>query len=202
MDLRTVAILRAFGPERSRDFAESCWDAGMDLVEVPVQGKAGWASLEAVAAVAAGRAFGAGTVLTPSDAVRAIELGASVVISPGIDIEVVAAATDAGALALPGVMTPSDVIVASRLGLRNAKFFPASLVGPAWLGAIRGPFPAMGFVAVGGVDLSNAADYLRAGAVGVGFGSSIVAILESVDPAAVVAELHALVRRAPSDHLS
>jgi 2-keto-3-deoxy-6-phosphogluconate aldolase len=73
------------------------------------------------------------------------------------------------------------------------KLFPASVVGPGWIPALKGPFPELRVVAVGGVDLSNAAGYLRAGAAGVGFGSSIVQLLESADPAAVVSELHALV---------
>jgi 2-dehydro-3-deoxyphosphogluconate aldolase/(4S)-4-hydroxy-2-oxoglutarate aldolase len=175
MRLRTIAILRALDAERAADVAERCWAIGMDLVEVPVQGDAGWAALESVARRAGGRAFGAGTVLTPADAHRAAGIGASVVISPGIHPEVVEAAAAAGALALPGVMTPTDVGVAH-----------------GWLGALRGPFPAMDFVAVGGVDPGNAAEYLRAGARGVAFGASIEALLAGDDPAAVIAELHTI----------
>lgn len=195
MDLRTVAILRAFDPSASQELAQQCWRVGMDLVEVPVQGEGGWAALQAVASCAQGRPFGAGTVLTADDARRAVGLGASVVISPGIDAEVVQAAIDAGALPLPGVTTPSDVTLATRLGLTTCKLFPASQVGAGWLGAIRGPFPQIRFVAVGGVGLGNAAEYLRAGAVGVGFGGSITEILSSADPAKVVADLHALIAR-------
>lgn len=192
MQLRTVAILRSFGPERSRELALRCWDIGVDLVEVPVQDDRGWASLAAVASVAEGRPFGAGTVLTTDDSHRATDLGASVVISPGIDAAVVEAARAAGALPLPGVMTPTDVTLAHSLGLSVCKLFPASQMGPAWLAHIRGPFPAMRFVAVGGVDHLNAVDYLRAGAAGVGFGSSVEGVLEAPDPAGIIAGLHAL----------
>ncbi|GAB6987261.1 2-dehydro-3-deoxy-6-phosphogalactonate aldolase [Nocardioides pyridinolyticus] len=190
--LRTVSILRGFGPERSRDHAEECWAAGMDLVEVPVQGEAGWASLQAVAEVAGGRRFGAGTVLTPGDARRAIDLGATVIISPGVDPEVVDVAVEAGAVPLPGVLTPSEVGTAVRHAVRTVKLFPASVVGPDWLPALRGPFPGVGVVAVGGIGLGNAAEYLRAGAVGVGFGGSIVEVLKAADPAAAIGELHEL----------
>ena len=195
MLLRTIAILRAFGPERSRDYAEQCWAAGMDLVEVPVQGDPGWDSLAAVADAAKGRPFGAGTVLTAESARRALDFGVSVVIGPGIDPAVIDVATGAGAVALPGVMTPSDVGVAVRHGIDVVKLFPASVVGPAWIRALAGPFPEVGVVAVGGIGAANASDYLRAGAVGVGFGASVVEILESSDPAGVVEELHALARR-------
>lgn len=190
--LRTVSILRGFDPEISRAHAEASWGAGMDLVEVPVQGEAGWASLAAVAAVADGRAFGAGTVLTSADARRALELGASVLISPGTDPAVIDVAVEAGAVPLPGVLTPSDVTTAVRHGARTVKLFPASVVGPDWVSALRGPFPAVGVVAVGGVDLTNAADYLQAGAVGVGFGGSVVDLLQSRDPAGAIAALHRL----------
>ncbi|MCX6460027.1 MAG: bifunctional 4-hydroxy-2-oxoglutarate aldolase/2-dehydro-3-deoxy-phosphogluconate aldolase [Actinobacteria bacterium] len=192
MLLRTVAILRGFDPERSRELALRCWGIGVDLVEVPVQGEAGWASLTAVAEVADGQSFGAGTVLTAEDSRRATGIGATVIISPGIDAKVVEAARAAGAIPLPGVMTPTDVTLAHSLGLSVCKLFPASQVGPQWLTHIRGPFPAMRFVAVGGVDDLNAADYLRAGAAGVGFGSSIERVLAAPDPAGIIAELHAL----------
>lgn len=195
MRLRTVAILRGFEPQKAADIAEQCWAIGMDLIEVPVQGAAGWASLETVAGCSAGRAFGAGTVLTPHDARRAVDLGASVIISPAVDTDVVEAAAAAGAVALPGVMTPTDVATAARLGLGTCKLFPATVVGSGWLKALRGPFPAMGFVAVGGVDLRNAADYVEAGASGVGLGSSIEVLLGLDDPAGFIADLHSLVER-------
>jgi Entner-Doudoroff aldolase len=162
-----------------------------------VQGAAGWAALESVASRAAGRAVGAGTVLTPADARRAVAVGAAVIISPGIHAEVVEAAADAGALPLPGVMTPTDVGTATALGLSVCKLFPASVVAQGWLGALRGPFPAMDFIAVGGVDLGNAADFLHAGACGVAFGSSINALLAHEDPAGVVASLHDIVDGRP-----
>jgi Entner-Doudoroff aldolase len=193
LTMRTVAILRAFAPAETEDLARRSWDAGIDLVEVPVQGDAGWAALASVAECADGRPFGAGTVLTAADARRAADLGASVIISPGIDAVVVEAAHDSGALALPGVFTPSDVTLAFSLGVRTCKLFPASLVGPQWVAQLRGPFPGIGIVAVGGVGRANAADYLRAGAVGVGFGSSIGDVLAVADPAAEIAALHALV---------
>ncbi len=191
--LRTVAILRALGAETSRELALRCWEIGMDLVEVPVQGESGWAALAAVAEVADGRPFGAGTVLTAEASRRATGLGASVILSPGIDAEVVTATLESGALPVPGVMTPSDVTLADALGLRVCKLFPATQVGPQWLGHIRGPFPAMRFVAVGGIDHVNARDYLAAGAIGVGFGSSVQRVLDASDPAGVIAGLHALV---------
>lgn len=190
--LRTVAILRGHDPQQSANLAEQCWGIGMDLVEVPVQGERGWAALAAVAQRAAGRLFGAGTVLSPEDTRRAVHLGAGVIISPGVDGDVLDATVRLRAVPLPGVMTPTDVSVAARHGVRTCKLFPATLVGPAWLKALRGPFPAMRFLAVGGVDLTNAAEFLTAGAAGIAFGSSITQLLALPDPAGAVAELHDL----------
>lgn len=190
MMLRTVAILRGYDPDVALDLAESCWHAGIDLVEVPVQGDLGWLSLEAVLRRSNGRPVGAGTVLTTDEVAHAVDLGASVIISPGIDEEIIRASQERDVLPLPGVMTASDVTMASRFGLKVCKFFPASLVGTAWLNAMRGPFPTMTYVAVGGISVHNAAEYLGSGASGVAFGSSVEALLSLNDPRGFVAALH------------
>lgn len=196
--LRTVAILRGFEPAHTVDLAKRAWAIGMDLVEVPVQGQAGWAALEAVADCAQGRSFGAGTILSTADASRAIDWGASVVISPSMHPDVITTALSAGALPLPGVMTPTDVAEAVRLGVEICKLFPASLVGPGWLKAIKGPFPHTEFVAVGGVGLANMNEFLDAGAVGVAFGGSIEEFLDSPQASGVVADAHARLSKVAS----
>jgi 2-dehydro-3-deoxyphosphogluconate aldolase/(4S)-4-hydroxy-2-oxoglutarate aldolase len=188
--VRTVAILRGFDPRRTADLAEKSWEIGMDLVEVPVQGEAGWAALGAVAQRSRGRAFGAGTVLTAADATRAVDAGASVVISPSVHADVIAVALEASALPLPGVMTPTDVANAVALGAGVCKVFPASIVGPAWFKAMQGPFPTTRFIAVGGISAANLNDFIDAGATGVAFGGSIEALLSAPDAADVVAAAH------------
>jgi 2-dehydro-3-deoxyphosphogluconate aldolase/(4S)-4-hydroxy-2-oxoglutarate aldolase len=192
MTYRTVAILRGHEPQQTAHTARRCWDLGMDLVEVPVQGERGWAALERVGAIADGRVFGAGTVLSVADVHRARDLGATVIISPGVDRDVVEAALAAGAVPMPGVMTPTEVGMAAGLGLTTCKLFPASVVGPDWLGAMRGPFPSMRFVAVGGVDTGNAAEFIRAGAAGVAFGSSVESLLAGDGAAEYIREIHRL----------
>jgi Entner-Doudoroff aldolase len=192
MKLRTVAVLRGRGPEDTVRLALRAWDAGIDLVEVPVQNPAGWSALQALADAADGRTFGAGTVLDPDSAVRATGLGATVLVSPGLQHDVVAAAREAGALPLPGVLTPTDVTTAVRWGLRVLKLFPASVVGPGAVSALRGPFPDARLIAVGGVTADTAADYLRAGACGVGLGGNLEDFLARADAGEVVRRLHAL----------
>ncbi|WP_198597765.1 bifunctional 4-hydroxy-2-oxoglutarate aldolase/2-dehydro-3-deoxy-phosphogluconate aldolase [Blastococcus atacamensis] len=170
-----VAILRGMTPDATVAVATSCWDAGIDLVEVPSQGAAGLRALEAAATAAAARGalVGAGTVYTVPDAARARDAGAAFLVAPGLDDDTAAFAAEHRLPYLPGVATPTEVQRALTMGLSTLKLFPAGPLGPGWLAALRGPFPEVGLVAVGGVSPADAGDYLAAGAVGVGIGSAI-----------------------------
>lgn len=189
---QVIAILRGHTPEETVELAVRCWQHGFDLVEVPVQDEAGWEALTALSDQAGGRPFGAGTILSVPDAERAVRLGASALIMPGLDETVVQAARDMRVAPLPGVMTPSDVGRAARLGVRTCKLFPADVVGSGWIRAMHGPFPTMSFIAVGGIGVTNAGEFATAGAAGVAFGSSVVQVLDLDDPSGFVGELHEL----------
>src|SRR5690606_23246452 len=92
-------------------------------------------------------------------------------IAPGLDAETVAGALDEegeNTPFLPGVATASELQAAQALGTRVVKVFPASLISPAWFTAMAGPFPAVGQIATGGVSAAHPADFLTAGAVGLG----------------------------------
>lgn len=170
--LPVIAILRGLSPEDAVAEARSAWDLGVRLVEVTLQDESGYAALEAVVAAAPdGYDVGAGTVTTVEQLRRAVQHGARFGIAPGLD-----AATVAGALDeegedtpfLPGVATASELQAAQALGTRVVKAFPASLLSPAWFTAMAAPFPRMGLIATGGVAAGNAADFLAAGALGLG----------------------------------
>jgi 2-dehydro-3-deoxyphosphogluconate aldolase/(4S)-4-hydroxy-2-oxoglutarate aldolase len=182
-----VAILRGLQPEATAATASKCWDAGIELVEVPTQGEAGLRALErtAEAATLRGARVGAGTVYTVADAARARDAGAAFLVAPGLDEATATFAREGGLPYLPGVVTPTDIQRAVALGLTTLKLFPAGPLGADWVSAMRGPFPEIGLVAVGGVSPANAREYLAAGAVGVGIGSALT------DPEAV-AQLSAL----------
>ena len=196
MRIRTMAILRHVTPEAARELAEISWGAGIDVVEVPVQGREGWEALEAVAEVANGRLLGAGSVLDRDQVTQAVRTGARVIVSPGLDHDVVAATRALDAFPLPGVFTATEVMAALRLGLGTCKLFPASVVGPGWLRALRAPFPDISLVAVGGVDFGNAAEYIEAGATGVGVNKSVIAKLHQMtNPAAHIRQIHTSIDR-------
>lgn len=116
---------------------------------------------------------GAGTVTTREHVEKAVEAGAAFLVSPGCDPDLVPTMLDTGLAVLPGVLTPSEVMLAGRLGVGTVKLFPGSLGGPAYLKALRGPFPEVGFVPTGGVSAENVTDWFAAGALAVGAGGAL-----------------------------
>lgn len=172
---RLMAILRGFGAERSVELAETAWDLGIDCVEVPIQSERDIEALRAVVDAGAlrGKAVGAGTVVTLDHVRQAAEAGAAFTVSPGFDLDVVRASCAAGMPPLPGVATASEVQAASTAGLTWLKAFPASLYGTEWFSAMKGPFPGINFVATGGMDASNAEDFLAHGVRVVAVGSAL-----------------------------
>jgi len=103
----------------------------------------------------------AGTVLEIDQAKRAMDAGASCLLSPGADPTVIAWCTANDADIIPGVATPTDILLARRLGLSTLKFFPAQTMGgPFALRAIAGPMPDLRFIPTGGISPNNLSDYL------------------------------------------
>lgn len=121
-----------------------------------------------------GALVGAGTVTDESAAATAIAAGARFLVTPGLHAGVAGVAREAGVPLLLGALSPSEVMRALELGADAVKIFPASLVGPAYLRDLRGPFPDVPFVPSGGLDATNAAAWTAAGALAVTAGSSVV----------------------------
>lgn len=118
---------------------------------------------------------GAGTVLSLESAQRALDAGATFLVAPHLDLEVAAWATARGVPMLPGAATPTEVLAAWRAGAAAVKVFPASVLGPAFLRELHGPFPDIPLQPTGGITVDSAADFIRAGAVAVGMGSWLFA---------------------------
>ncbi|MGH3166984.1 MAG: bifunctional 4-hydroxy-2-oxoglutarate aldolase/2-dehydro-3-deoxy-phosphogluconate aldolase [Trebonia sp.] len=170
-----MAILRGMGIERSVRLATTAWDLGIDLVEVPLQAPEDERALHEVARLAEerGKCVGAGTIVAAEQIPLAQRGGARYLVSPGLDASLVRTAQERGIPILPGVATPSEVQAASRLGLRWLKAFPAHWLGVEWFRHMRGPFPGLRFVATGGLDARNAAQFLDAGVRVVAVGSAL-----------------------------
>lgn len=172
---RLVAIVRGDDPDAAARSAVALVEEGVALVEISLSGKG---ALDAIAAArtALGEEalLGAGTVLTAQDARDARDAGAAFAVTPGLS-EGVTTAVGLGMPVLAGVMTPTDVIAAVRMGATACKLFPAAQAGgPGYLKALRGPFPDVPFVPVGGVDARAARDHLAAGALAVGVGGPLL----------------------------
>ncbi|MGN3954079.1 bifunctional 4-hydroxy-2-oxoglutarate aldolase/2-dehydro-3-deoxy-phosphogluconate aldolase [Streptomyces sp. WAC8370] len=182
MDLRAtlaahplVAIVRGDDADAALRTVLTLAEEGLELIEVSLTGKDALQVVErARAALGPGRPLGAGTVLTADDALAAHRAGADFAVTPGLG-EGVVAARELGMPVLAGVMTPTDVITARTLGAAALKIFPAAQAGgPAYVKALRGPFPHEVFVPVGGVDEAAARAHLAAGATAVGVGSPLI----------------------------
>jgi Entner-Doudoroff aldolase len=172
---RVMAIWRGLPADETVQLSEQLWDAGIDLVEVPI-GQPGQEEALAAAVKAAssrGHSVGAGTVVSTGHVERAAAAGAAYTIAPGLNPAVLEASHAAGLPHLPGVATASEVGLARDLGCTWVKVFPASTLGPDWFKAMHGPFPEMRFVATGGVGPDEIDTYLKAGASLIGMGSAL-----------------------------
>ena len=170
-----MAILRGTGVERAVTLATTAWDLGIDSVEVTLQSDEDLRALHEVARLAEerGKIVGAGTIVSARQIPLAVAAGARYLVSPGLDPRVILAAQEHGIPILPGVATPSEVQIASELGLGWLKAFPAEWLGAGWFRHIRGPFPQVRFVATGGMDATNAQQFLDAGVRVVAVGSAL-----------------------------
>ena len=172
---KVMAIFRNHEPHDAVALASTAWDLGIDLVEVPVQSPDSLPTLDAVVRAGAerGKSVGAGTVTT-LDQLRDVRArGAAFTVAPGLDPDVVSESNRLALPHLPGVSTPTEIQSAVRLGCDWVKAFPASVLGPEWFRAMGGPFPEMSFVATGGINADNAAEFLAAGARTVAVGSAL-----------------------------
>lgn len=119
--------------------------------------------------------IGAGTVLSSDDAMRCIDAGAQFIVSPGFDLDTVKLANSSKVLIMAGGLTPTEVITAWKAGSDLVKIFPCGTVGGAkYIKALKAPLPQIPMVPTGGVNLTTAADFLKAGAEALGIGGELV----------------------------
>ena len=170
-----VAILRGVKPDEVESIGEKLIHAGFEMIEVPLNSPDPLRSIERLARrFGAECIVGAGTVLTVADCTRVCDAGGRLMVSPNIDLNVLATARARGMISLPGVFSPTEALAAQRAGASALKFFPASVLGPSGIAAIRAVLPEETvIVAVGGVSDKNFASYLAVGVRAFGLGSSL-----------------------------
>lgn len=172
---RLMAIVRGQPSAETVTLAHAAWDAGVELLEVPIGVPDQLPSLAAAVAAGAerGKLVGAGTVITIEQVRAAARVGARYTVAPGLDSAVLAASLTAGMPHLPGVATATEVQRARGAGCRWVKAFPAAALGTAWFQAIQGPFPDLHYVATGGLTVQTAQAFLEAGARVVALGAAL-----------------------------
>jgi 2-dehydro-3-deoxyphosphogalactonate aldolase len=169
-----VAILRGIAPNEALDVGQALADAGWHLVEVPLNSPQPFASIAALTAAFPRLLIGAGTVLTPEQVHEVHKAGGKLVVAPNFNAEVVRAAADLGMVCLPGVATPTEAFAALDAGAAGLKLFPAEMIPPVAVKAMRAVLPSSTLLLpVGGITPSNMGAYIAAGANGFGIGSAL-----------------------------
>lgn len=173
--LPLVAILRGVTPEEVVAVGDALVEAGFAIVEVPLNSPRPLESIQRLHAKFAEEILvGAGTVMSPAQVKDVAAAGGGLIVMPHGDGDVVRAAKSAGLLCIPGVATPTEGFAALANGADALKLFPAELLTPAALKAMRTVFPsAVRFLPMGGITPDSMASYVAAGAAGFGLGGAL-----------------------------
>lgn len=170
-----VAILRGLTPAEAPTIGGILFDAGFRMLEVPLNRPGAIDGIKALLRIAPDDAVvGAGTVLTVQDVDAVRDAGGRLIVSPHCAPEVISRAVKHGMIALPGVATPTEAYQALAAGAQGLKLFPAEMIPPSAVKALRSILPgAVPLLPVGGITPDNMAVYLEAGATGFGIGGAL-----------------------------
>ena len=170
-----IAILRGITPPEAVPTARALIEAGVTVIEVPLNSPQAMTSIAAMIDAFGDRArIGAGTVLRVAEVEAVAAAGGKLIVSPNCTPEVIRATRKAGLDSFPGIMTPTEAFAAIDAGATGIKLFPGELIGPIGLKAMRAVLPPdLPCYAVGGVNAQTLPDWLAAGASGIGVGSGL-----------------------------
>jgi len=179
-----IAVVRAQQPAQVLPLFGALIAGGVRAIEVTMTTPNALAAIREAREKIGGRALiGVGTVLEAETCRAAIAAGAEFVVTPICRTELVAIAHAAGCPIMLGAYTPTEAQLAHEAGADFIKVFPADSLGPGYIKALRAPLPHLRIVPTGGVDVQNVAEFLKAGCVALGVGSSLVSakILQAAD---------------------
>ena len=187
-----VAIIRGVTPGEAEEIGAAIVEAGIRILEVPLNSPDPFASIERLARSLGGRAtIGAGTVLEAEQVARVKDAGGEVIVSPNTYASVIQATAAAGMISLPGYFTPSEAFAALRAGATGLKLFPAEGASPAVVKAQRAVLPKeVPLLVVGGVKPETMAPWLAAGADGFGLGGGLYVPGQSAEATAAKARAY------------
>jgi len=186
-DAGLVAVVRTETADKAFRIAEALLAGGCPAIEVTFTVPGAHHVIEALAEryKPSDLILGAGTVLDPETARIAILSGASYIVAPSLNSETVRLCNRYQVPSMPGAMTIAEVIAAMEAGADIVKLFPGEAFGPGIVKAIKGPLPQAPLMPTGGVDVGNVAEWIKAGAVAVGAGSSLTGGAKSGDYASI-----------------
>lgn len=192
--LPLVAILRGLRPDEAEEIGAALYGAGFRLIEVPLNSPDPFESIARLArSLPADAVLGAGTVLDTDAVARVRDAGGALIVMPHADTEVIRAAKAACMYCVPGVATPTEAFAALKAGADALKLFPAELVTPAVVRAMRAVLPKDNkLLPVGGITPDNMSDFRAAGVAGFGLGSALYK--PGMDAATVAANANAFVK--------
>jgi 2-dehydro-3-deoxyphosphogluconate aldolase/(4S)-4-hydroxy-2-oxoglutarate aldolase len=170
-----VAVVRSPDSQQLVEVARALADGGVSVVEITMSVPNALEVLRQVRQALGDRLLlGAGTVLDPETARAVLLAGAEYVVSPTLNLDVIRLCQRYDKLVMPGAFTPTEILSAWEAGADIVKVFPADVVGPAFLRALRGPLPHIRLMPTGGVDVNTAGAFLKAGACCLGVGGQLV----------------------------
>jgi 2-dehydro-3-deoxyphosphogalactonate aldolase len=196
-DCPLVAIIRGVTPDEAEAVGEAIFEAGIRIIEVPLNSPEPLKSIERLAKRMGGRALvGAGTVLQAGQVAEVKAAGGKLIVSPNTNSDVIAATAAAGMVSCPGFFTPTEAFAAIAAGAHALKLFPAEAAAPAYVKAQRAVLPKdIPLLVVGSVKPDMMGRWLDAGANGFGLGSGVFRPGNSV--AEVLANARAYVNALP-----
>lgn len=178
---KIIAIIRGVNEQEAVAAAKALYEGGITLVEVTFNQKSPETFIDTANTIKLIKEqmgdkmlVGAGTVTGVELVKIAADAGASYIISPDTDVSVITKTRELGLVSIPGAYTSTEAKIAHNAGADFVKLFPCVGDAPAYIKAICGPMNHIRFLAVGGVNENNAAEFLKAGAVGVGVGGNLV----------------------------
>jgi 2-dehydro-3-deoxyphosphogluconate aldolase/(4S)-4-hydroxy-2-oxoglutarate aldolase len=172
-----LGIIRGASHASIQGVLEACVTGGLKFVELTLNTENAFPLIESVSQqFSAEICVGAGTVLSLRDVKQAESVGAQFIVSPTLNIDVATYCLKKGLAYFPGALTPTEIEKSWGAGAAMVKVFPASQMGANYFSTIRGPFNELLLMAVGGVNVSNAVEYLQAGASAVAIGGSLFTV--------------------------
>ncbi len=187
-DCGVVAVVRADSDEQAKKIAAACIEAGIVGIEITFTVPGAIKIIESLSKEYSEDEIiiGAGTVLDSETARAAILAGAKYVVSPCLDVDTVRLCNTYDIACMPGAMTVKEAVEGMRAGADIIKIFPGELFGPKIIKAFKGPLPQMKMMPTGGVSIDNIGEWIKAGAVAVGAGSSLTAGAKKGDYESIV----------------